>query len=564
MSQSIVFQRNTLKLPCRFEELQINSRINGYNIVNIISIDKQKSVFLLEPSAVLCVRHSSRKLPSDLCYALQNNTEGLIKVLQVGTINNHWYTIDQKLSALPSWESIDDNQRLIYVKQMVRAINNLHNLGYCHLDIKPEHFGLDANGEIRLIDLDSCLPYQSSINENARIEFTPEYAATEIFEGRYSTASDFYSLGKTLNEWGHINPNTLYLNWKKVVKHLLNPNCDLRYNYTQLLQAFQNCTVDNFTGPRTYQNGIIVGNKVAYSDRHLALLLSQNYHDACTYVRQNALRYAGHTDSEKIARLIHQLDPALPLFWEGKCFSTTEDISIELSSQYPHKNISMCELLKSGVLLEFNSITTIDDALITLLQNAKVTADQYYWDVSRAFGGRYLANEPRTISLTSLSEKVTELNALITSRIQHGDPVSIASVLERIDAYPTSQNIDAVISLLRAIPVNNSNTNLTNIDINNPFGKYIETRLPEPGHHSESVAINDLFSNNKLYLISLTNFNQWKVSNQNQREMRHQRNVSIGKAIGWTALGVAFLAILPYILAGLAIIAVIVIILSIL
>lgn len=564
MSRGIEFQYNTLKLPCRFEELQINSRIGSYKISKVLSIDNQKSVFLLEPSAVLCVRHNHHRLPSDLAHALQNGVSGLVRIVEVGTIHNHWYTIDQKLSPLPDWSQIDDHQRLKYVKQMIQSINSLHNLGYCHLDIKPEHFGIDANDDVRLLDLDSALPYTSTINESSHIEYTPEYAAPEILEGKYSTASDYYALGKSLQQWGNLNPDILYLNWKKVIKKLLISDYSSRFNYLQLLQLLENTTVDPITGPRSYKSGIALGNKTAFSDKQLALLLSRNYSEAEHYIQHGNAIYPGNTSAEKIARLIYKLDSSQSLWWKGINFSSTNEIAQSLSSQFPQINSSMCELLRSGFLLEFNAITSTDPSIVSLLQNARENPEKYYWDVSRAFGGRFPIEENSLISITNLSAKVNELNSLINSCLHHGDPVTVASVLERIKDYPNHQDIDSVITRLRAIPINNANTNLTNINVRNAFGKYIETRLPEPGHHSDSTSISELYSADTLYLISQAAFDQWKSTNQTQRELRHQRNVSIGKAIGWTALGLAFLAILPYILAALAIIAVIVIILSIL
>ena len=96
------------------------------------------------------------------------------------------------------------------------------------------------------------------------------------------------------------------------------------------------------------------------------------------------------------------------------------------------------------------------------------------------------------------------------------------------------------------------------------FGHYIETRLPDPANHRSVNTINELFTKETLFIIRERLFDEWKESNARQRGLRHQRNVAVGKAVGWTALGIAFLAVLPYILAGLAIIAIIVIILSIL
>lgn len=564
MNQGIVLQHNTLKLPCRFEELQINSSIGSYQIVRVLSIDNQKSVFLLEPSAVLCVRHSQHRLPDDLITALENGITGLIRIKEVGVIQNHWYTIDQRLSPMPAWSQLDDNQRLKYVKQMIQSINNLHDLGYCHLDIKPNHFGIDNNGEVRLIDFDSALPFTSSINESSNIEYTPEYAAPEILTGKYSTASDYYALGKSLQKWGNLNPDILYLDWKKVIKKLLISDYSSRFNYLQLTQLLENTTIDPNTGPRSYKIGVTLGNKTAYSDKQLALLLSRNYHEAELFIQRGNVVYSGNNNAEKIARLIYKLDPSQSLWWKGTNFSSTQEIAQSLSSQFPHKNSSMCELLHSGFLLEFNAITSTDASIVRLLQNARENPEKYYWDVSRAFGGKFPIEENTRISITNLSAKVTELNSLINNSLQHGDPVTVASVLERINNYPNYQDIDSVIARLRAIPINYANINLTNINASNAFGKYIETRLPEPGHYSNPASINELYASNTLYLISQTAFDQWKTTNQNQRELRHQRNVSIGKAIGWTALGLAFLAILPYILATLAIIAVIAIILSIL
>ena len=92
----------------------------------------------------------------------------------------------------------------------------------------------------------------------------------------------------------------------------------------------------------------------------------------------------------------------------------------------------------------------------------------------------------------------------------------------------------------------------------------IETRLPDPGHRRDVTNINELFSGDTKYLIRKSRFEEWIRTNEAQRRMRSERNWSIAKALGWTALGIGFLAILPYILMALLIIGLFIIVISIL
>lgn len=568
-NQRIVFRRKTLKLPCRADVFKPGNQVAGYNIQKLISVDVQKSVFLLNRSAVLCVRHNNRKLPEDLLSILQSNRRGLLHVLEAGTIGEYWYTIDRHLAPLPAWNSLAETQRIEYVKQMAIAVNVLHDTGYCHLDIKPEHFGVDEDGQIRLMDLDSAKPYTAVIQEDSQIEYTPQYASPEIFENNYSTASDYYAMGKSIAEWSGIDIISHYLDWRKIVSNLVKAEVDFRFNYTQLLQAVNGLSVEKNTGPRFYQNAVLIGMKKAYSDRQLALYLSQNYVAAERFVTSRTDNHIrGNTTAEKVARLIHRLDPALPLWWYGKEYLSTKDIATAMSAKYPKKDSQFIELLRTGLLLEFSQIEQTSTELLTLLQNAVNEPENCYWRVSATFGGRSVSDTNETdstvISITKVIEKKRVLNNLIGKCLKFGEPVTVASTLESIRSYPTSKEIDSVITRLRAIPLEEHSENLTNITISDAFGSYIETRLPEPGRNGNIVDISELFSDDTKYLIRKSSFDDWINTNAERIRMRGERNKSIARALGWTALGIGFLAILPYILMGLAIIAVCIIILGIL
>jgi serine/threonine protein kinase len=97
------------------------------------------------------------------------------------------------------------------VREILLAVEFLHDLGLIHRDIKPENIMLsNKNGEsiIKLIDFDTCdeivsrrlsiavTPSEKSYRRRStRIVGTLGYIAPESFSGEYSTASDLFSVG---------------------------------------------------------------------------------------------------------------------------------------------------------------------------------------------------------------------------------------------------------------------------------------------------------------------------------------------------------------------------------
>ena len=53
------------------------------------------------------------------------------------------------------------------IKKLVDAINNLHQLGYCHNDLKPGNIGVSSNNEIKFIDMGSATPIKQQSSENS-------------------------------------------------------------------------------------------------------------------------------------------------------------------------------------------------------------------------------------------------------------------------------------------------------------------------------------------------------------------------------------------------------------
>lgn len=97
------------------------------------------------------------------------------------------------------------------VREILLAVEYLHDHGLLHRDIKPENIMLSKeNGEnvIKLIDFDTCdeiAPRRLSLamtpsdrvlkRRSTRVIGTLGYIAPESFSGEYSTASDLFSVG---------------------------------------------------------------------------------------------------------------------------------------------------------------------------------------------------------------------------------------------------------------------------------------------------------------------------------------------------------------------------------
>lgn len=84
--------------------------------------------------------------------------------------------------------------------KMLNAVEELHQMGWIHADLKPSHFLLDGS-TCKLIDFEQS----QRIGETAlqqSLTATPRYMAPELFHGEEKTVqTDLYALGIILLEW---------------------------------------------------------------------------------------------------------------------------------------------------------------------------------------------------------------------------------------------------------------------------------------------------------------------------------------------------------------------------
>ena len=99
-------------------------------------------------------------------------------------------------------------RRLQVIRDVVKGVNKLHNLGFCHRDLKPDNIFLSAGGAAKLGDLGLCrtLSGTKTIGQDYSLPVGHAlYAAPETFCGAASrsdlyTRADWFAVGAILFE----------------------------------------------------------------------------------------------------------------------------------------------------------------------------------------------------------------------------------------------------------------------------------------------------------------------------------------------------------------------------
>jgi len=135
------------------------------------------------------------------------NHPALVRIIDGGetATGSPWLVMEQvegqAITVYASERALPLRSRLELITQCADALQAAHERGVLHGDIKPDHFLLQADGIVRLLDfgIAQLLGDDGAANEAAAL--TPASASPEQYGGqRLTTASDIFQLGKILEE----------------------------------------------------------------------------------------------------------------------------------------------------------------------------------------------------------------------------------------------------------------------------------------------------------------------------------------------------------------------------
>jgi serine/threonine protein kinase len=83
------------------------------------------------------------------------------------------------LKELQKKDGMEENDAIVIIKQVLYAINYLHNNNICHRDIKPENILIDENLRVTLIDFGASCKFEP-LKPMKKFTGTVPYMAPEI------------------------------------------------------------------------------------------------------------------------------------------------------------------------------------------------------------------------------------------------------------------------------------------------------------------------------------------------------------------------------------------------
>ncbi|KFD59071.1 hypothetical protein M514_00234 [Trichuris suis] len=152
--------------------------------------------------------------------------------------------------------SVDDQEIRTFLVDLLHAVKHLHDLGYVHLDIKPDNIFLTEEGIVKLGDFGLMFNLNGPYED--RTEGDSKYLADEMLRGEVGQHCDIFSVGVTLLEmccdldvpaqgetWQLLRSGTLPYELTAsipsdlcdLIRQMLNPNYKARPSVADLLHS---------------------------------------------------------------------------------------------------------------------------------------------------------------------------------------------------------------------------------------------------------------------------------------------------------------------------------------
>ena len=173
----------------------------------VLSNKEDSAVFFTQEQEgkPIILRVYSREMPAYEAVR-QRPCAGLPRIYDCRWENGLFFVREQFIDGISLQEMIDGGEKmdveraLTLTARLCETLGKLHEIGFIHRDVKPEHVLMDAEGELFLIDLDAAMRIEPQKANDTRLLGTTGYAAPEQYGGMGQTdeRTDIYCLGVTL------------------------------------------------------------------------------------------------------------------------------------------------------------------------------------------------------------------------------------------------------------------------------------------------------------------------------------------------------------------------------
>lgn len=173
----------------------------------VLSNKEDSAVFFTQEQEgkPIILRVYSREMPAYEAVR-QRPCAGLPRIYDCRWENGLFFVREQFIDGISLQEMIDGGEKmdveraLTLTARLCETLGKLHEIGFIHRDVKPEHVLMDAEGELFLIDLDAAMRIEPQKANDTRLLGTTGYAAPEQFGlTRSDVRTDVFAVGIFLN-----------------------------------------------------------------------------------------------------------------------------------------------------------------------------------------------------------------------------------------------------------------------------------------------------------------------------------------------------------------------------
>ena len=141
---------------------------------------------------------------------IQNHYHGQSQVVGYmghGKLEGRYYLLMEYVEGANMRELLNRNDLVLVdhvweiLFDMARALEQVHDSGFMHLDYKPENLMITRNGQLRLVDFDTALPKPEKPAKLGKCGGTPAYMAPELLLRQVvDQRADIFAFGVAIYE----------------------------------------------------------------------------------------------------------------------------------------------------------------------------------------------------------------------------------------------------------------------------------------------------------------------------------------------------------------------------